>query len=130
MVALPKTHESIIQGRCAPLELPVGLSLDHETTTAFYAIHSALESYVTWPRCPNRIAFVDACFELWWNRACAVGVPLGPVYRMLCEPTVHKSLDQLFRRRNGWAKKTIRTALTLWPTEVFQRAQGGASEHL
>lgn len=67
------------------------------------------------PRCPACLQCLDHCFAAWHERAGEVGLPLGLVYMSLCDGAYYKTLDIRFKRRNGWARKTISTALALWP---------------
>lgn len=106
----------------APGSSPCAAALCHHRCAEFWAIHDALCVYTRAPQDKYRVALFDACFELWFSRAKSQNVPLGPVYLMLCDNAAHKSIDQHFRRRNGWAKRNIDLALALWPMEVFNAA--------
>lgn len=88
-----------------PLDLRVATFIDR-----------AFHFYVAYPsRCPCCLQYIDQSFALWNDRAAVLGLPLGLVYMSLCDGAYFKTLDVHFRRRNGWARKTISAALALWP---------------
>lgn len=95
-------------------EAPGGeMSLDLKVATF---IDRAFQYYVSQPdRCPCCLQHIDQSFAIWHERAASLGLPLGLVYMSLCDGAYFKTLDVRFRRRNGWARKTISATLALWP---------------
>lgn len=78
-------------------------------------IDTALDFYCHPQRCTVCEAAIDVWFAAWHCRAAEKGVPLGVVYAVLCDAAYFKTLDSVFRRRNGWAKSVFYAALALCP---------------
>lgn len=85
-------------------------------TGALLEIDLALRFYASGSHCQRCTAQVDACFEEWHSRARRRSLPTSPVYMLLCDGAFLKTIDQQFRRRNGWAKSAVLEVLQLWPS--------------
>lgn len=91
-------------------------------TDALLEIDSALRFCVSGQRCAPCRANIDACFAEWHRRALRQTLPLEPVYMLLCDGAYLKTIDQAFKRRNGWSRTAVLEALQIWPSFYRQPA--------